>query len=33
MLWTGAVIMPATLDDLRRRDGETMEACLTPAQR
>ena len=33
MLWTGAVIMPATLDDLRRRDRETMEACLTPAQR
>ena len=30
MIWTGAVILPATLDDLRRRDSESMEACLTP---
>jgi hypothetical protein len=33
MIWTGAVIAPATLDDLRRRDSETMEACLAPTQR
>ena len=33
MLWTGPVILPATLDALRRRDAETMEACLAPLQR
>lgn len=32
MIWTGAVILPATLDDLRRRDAESMEACLLPTQ-
>ena len=32
MLWTGPVILPATLDELRRRDAETMEACLAPLQ-
>ena len=32
MLWTGPVILPATLDELRRRDAETMEACLPPLQ-
>lgn len=30
MIWTGPVILPATLDALRRRDAETMEACLPP---
>lgn len=32
MIWTGAVILPATLDDLRRRDADTMEACLPPTE-
>lgn len=32
MLWTGPVILPATLDELRRKDAETMEACLAPSQ-
>jgi hypothetical protein len=31
MLWTGPVILPATLDELRRKDAETMEACLAPS--
>jgi hypothetical protein len=31
MIWTGPVILPATLDDLRRRDAESMEACLPAA--
>lgn len=30
MLWAGAVILPSTVDNLRRIDGETMEACLPP---
>jgi hypothetical protein len=30
MLWAGTVILPRTVDELRRIDGETMEACLPP---
>ena len=30
MLWAGPVILPSTIDELRRRDAETMEACLSP---
>ena len=30
MLWAGTVVLPRTVDELRRIDGETMEACLPP---
>jgi hypothetical protein len=30
MLWAGTIILPRTVDDLRRIDGDTMEACLPP---
>ncbi|MGQ0534213.1 MAG: hypothetical protein ACT4OF_16210 [Caulobacteraceae bacterium] len=32
LIWAGPVILPATIDELRRIDGETMHACLTPVQ-